>query len=235
MKAAAAALALLLALVFQGTVGFAQDGPLSWRSLRIGDFRAPVPDLESRRQGGGFEAAMSLVSIERQVSFLVASDGTLSEIAVSFTGFFDPDRSWFDRARLPAEAQAALLRHEQGHFDLNELAVRALRMQAERIAGEMERAIAADPAKRRRLAALTAETARLAPDSARGRAAATERIALMEAASPTLQRLLAEAAAAQERYDAETGHGSRPGPQADWEAWIAREIERTGSAGPAGR
>lgn len=216
---------LLLGLAVASSVpAGAGEAGFRWRPLTLEDFRGPVPPRDQRLREGGFEAAVAHTRIEREVRFEIAADGRISITGMTFTAFFDPAQAWIDRQGLPPEGLAALLRHEQGHFDITEAAARALTAGTAGIRREIEAAINADPAKRRRILELGREMERLGDRPAERQHLSGERLGLIEAGSPTLAALFRDHDKRQDDYDRETGHGRNREAQAEWDAAIRRGL-----------
>lgn len=217
---------LLLVLAAAAPVpAAAADTVIRWRPLALEDFRGPVPPRSQRVRGDAFEAAVAHTRIEREVGFEIDADGRIAITRMTFAAFFDPAQAWMDRQGLSPESLAALLRHEQGHFDITEATARALNGAAAGIRREIETAINTDPAKRRRILALGEEIARLDDRSAERQRLSGERLVLLESGAPTLAALFREHDRRQEDYDRETGHGRNRAAQADWDEAIGRWLQ----------
>lgn len=218
---------LLLVLAAAGSgPAAAADTVFRWRPLALEDFRGPVPPRNQRMRGEAFEAAVAHTRIEREVGFEIAADGRISITRMSFAAFFDPSQAWMDRQGLSPESVAALLRHEQGHFDISEATARALNAAAPRIRREIETAINTDPAKRQRILELGREIARLDGQPAERQRLSGERLVLLESGAPMLGALFREHDRRQEDYDRETGHGRNRAVQAEWEEAIRRSLQQ---------
>ncbi len=104
---------LLLPLLLSLFTAAPKSEPIVWsatRPLTVADFQAKVPASPL--------AALTASDIKAGCA---CKDYVFS---ADVKATFDPAQSWF---KDPAHASAALLRHEQLHFDLTELAVRRLR------------------------------------------------------------------------------------------------------------
>ncbi len=183
----------------EGTSALAQDADagIRWeasRPLEWADFRARVdPDASPRT------AALAAVSISLGYELAVSRGrGCSYEItAIETSAEFHPDHSWVrDEART-----AAILEHEQGHFDLAEIFRVILAREARPLVGASQRCPERDD-----MAAVEAEVG--------------ERIGQIR------ERIFAELERVQAEYDAQTGHGTLAAPQREWTARIAAALRR---------
>jgi hypothetical protein len=114
---------------------------------------------------------------------------------------FDPDKSWV----IPEGETADLLQHEQGHFDIAAL-------YAANMEGELR-------------TALTAQTGKLHHEAPDQQAAAAAIKADLEATVGEVRdRVLSQFDAEQDRYDAETRHGTDAAQQRRWTSQLNSKL-----------
>lgn len=223
MRVSARAAAFILALA--AIPALAGEARIPWRSLGFGDFQADPPPREQRFREDGLVRATVFPAIERSIAYRIAADGGIDVTTMTFAALFDPKRAWADRLGLAPKAEAALLRHEQGHLDITEGIVREMTARTPEIRREITAAFAADPARRSAIVALSQQIAAAGPDGSR-RDLAARRMALLEEASPVLTGLFALHIELQNGYDAETRHGADGARQAEWEEMIRARLLR---------
>ncbi|HEX6994197.1 MAG TPA: hypothetical protein VF339_08620 [Gammaproteobacteria bacterium] len=165
------------------------DRPLEWS-----DFKGQV-DPNAGPQTAALTSASVSVGFELEVR-----GGRRCEfevLRIETTAEFHPEHSWVrDGART-----AAVLEHEQGHFDLAEVFRAVLERQAAALVGRPQRCAAgADPS------AIEAEV--------------NEWIAEIRG------QVFDELERVQDQYDAETGHGTLPDAQSVWTARIRQALRR---------
>jgi len=215
--------ALILALAV--TSATASEVRIPWRLLGLDDFQADPPPREQRLSGDGLVRATVFPAIERSIAYRIAADGGIEVTALTFTALFDPGRAWVDRLGLTPTAEAALLRHEQGHLDITEGIVREMTARRPEIRREITAAFGADAGRRAAMAALSEQIGAAGPQASRQDLAA-RRMALLEEASPILTGLFALHVELQDGYDAETRHGRDGARQAEWEVTIRARLLR---------
>ncbi len=217
--------AAIFILVLTAIPAAAGETRVPWRSLGFGDFQADPPPREQRLREDGLVRATVLPAIERNIAYRIAADGGIDVTAMTFAALFDPKRAWADRLGLDPKAEAALLRHEQGHLDITEGIVRQMTARTQEIRRQITAAFATDPALRGAMAALSGQIGAAGPESSR-RELAARRVALLEEASPILTGLFALHTELQDSYDAETRHGRDSARQAEWEEAIRARLLR---------
>ena len=161
------------------------------RLLSWGDFQCPPPANASQLS----EAAAIHMTVKWHTQYAVRSErsggyswiGTVEDVLISNS--MNPRFSWV----ISSKATAAILRHEQVHFDLNEVYARRL---AETLSGVQ-------------VSGTTAENTLSQ---------------LGEMIQQTADDILDRLSVIQDRYDAETSHGTNASAQAQWEsdirAWL---------------
>ena len=188
--------------------------PLAWsasRKLTWDDFKGPVPspapaftaeshctlraqataEVTSRRSGNAFEAVARIAACGARATF-------------------EPDGSW---AR-PAGRSAALLDHEQLHFDLTEIQARKLG---------------------RRLSTELGNRSWTAQGATAAEAENAAQAALQQAVDRVTQEESDALSDANKRYDAETQHGTKPADQARWKERVAALLRSTPAVKPRRR
>lgn len=215
---------------FPADKGWKPHGALTWD-----DFAGTVDEGERKKglRAGAvatFDAWWEYSFSECPVKLRDGGDSGFVDITIKFERFasasaFSKKLSWKDLAGLSAEQQAALLAHEQGHFDLAEVFRRRWQTQADAVAAKLT-------------AEQKTKTER-ANERNRDLAMRVLRQQLFDALKKELQdleklrkQLLKELEAAQKAYDAYTGHGSNGARQAEWAAWIAGQLGANPPAQP---
>ena len=165
--------------------------PLSWH-----DFQGPVdPNAEA------IEVAMTAASLSWRYEYRLERDSTSCRYwisSVTADAVFNPGDSWVK----PGHATAAVLEHEQGHFDLTQVFKERLHTRTASLIG--------------------------APVSCPGDTLASARAFAENGAAQTIQRefdaVWQQYTATQARYDAGTEHGTLLDAQARWSASIAQAL-----------
>lgn len=198
---ACSALASLLCTtdVVAQELGWRDDRPLAWSDFRGSVARDAEPrDVAVTAASLGWTYAYELELSERGCRYRITS--------ISANAVFHPERSWVK----PGHATAAVLAHEQGHFDITELQRRAFEAMALGYVG--------------------------AAGSCRGRnperAASFIEADIDRIVGPHYAQASREHGARQDRYDLETGHGTDETAQRQWLTRIAAELRGANPSSP---
>ncbi len=247
-------LALLLAAsMFACAFGRADD-TIPYRPLTEEDFKKDPPPKDSPERQlpppeGGTAQASTASGIATSWKWEFVPDGkggtTVKVTAADSPSDFDPNSSWFDKAGLTRAERAALLKHEQGHFDISEQYAREAAANAAKIKQEAQTGLNGDPADKKTFQdnddANAMDRAELKTphtpaekkdfqdkiDKRLG-----ENIDLLRKHSKTLRDINDKLKERQDDYDKKSKHGSDPGKQKAEEKVIGDDLLKTSSLAP---
>ena len=180
--------------------------PIEWdkaRPLTWEDFVGPVPPTAPEDIAAETVSGISVKwSFKGNCTFNENAKKwtcTLTELNFTALALFDPNTSWVR----PGGQTAALLKHEQLHFDISEIFARE---------------------KRKELAKLAKE--KLKGMGATAQAATTDLENKLKARIKTIcDKINKKEDAMQTKYDKETDHGRKADKQAKWEKKVARLLQ----------